>query len=82
MDIGIMSIGTVLNVIGSVLLAVRVKMLLKWIGLVLDAHEMSIVALTDLIERANSRMSPDTHHVAGTHTTRYIKMLRGGFATD
>lgn len=55
MEIGITSIGTVLNVIGSVLLAVRVKMLLKWIGLVLNAHEMSIVALMDCIQCGTNR---------------------------
>ena len=77
-----MSIGTVLNVIGSVLLAVRVKMLLKWIGLVLDAHEMSIVALTDLIERgANSTpvINGMTEHLERINKTTGQILLVLGF---
>ena len=50
MDVGITAIGTILNVGGSVLLAIRVKMLLKWIGLTLDAHEMSIASLGEIIQ--------------------------------
>ena len=51
MTIGITEIGAILNVVGSILLAIRVKMLLKWICLVLDAHEMSITALTQLVNQ-------------------------------
>ena len=49
MDIGITTIGTILNVIGSVLLAIRVKILLNWIALVLRAHEVNFNAITQVI---------------------------------
>lgn len=49
MDIGVTTIGTILNVIGSVLLATRVKILLNWITLVLRAHEVNIKAITLVI---------------------------------
>lgn len=51
MTIGITEIGAVFNVLGSVMFAIRVKMLLKWICLVLEAHEMSITALMQLLNR-------------------------------
>lgn len=41
--------GTALGVIGSFLLAIRVKILLDWISLVLRAHEASINAITQVI---------------------------------
>lgn len=82
MEIGITSVGTVLNVIGSVLLAVRVKMLLKWIGLVLNAHEMGIVALMDFIERGTNRtpvITGMTEHLDRINDTTGQRLLILGF---
>lgn len=82
MEIGITSIGTVLNVIGSVLLAVRVKMLLKWIGLVLNAHEMNIDVLTDFIQgRAQSIpvITGMTEHLDRINDTTGQRLLVLGF---
>ena len=81
-DMIISGIGTTLTVVGSIVLAWRVKIILDWVYYSIVAHEASITAITEKLEGRQQSLPVITGtvvHLSNTKDITGTKLLRLGF---